>query len=125
MLSHYQAQRSQDSDADTKCLELQNIVGGKISNCLLLIVTHTFFLFQVAWVQVKSQTILSVQTVVITRDERMKVTHSNRKDWFLHLKKVQFDDSGYYMCQINTTPMIHQLLYLEVVGNMYSIDLSD
>jgi len=34
----------------------------------------------------------------------------------LHLKDVVETDRGYYMCQINTDPMINQMGYLQVVG---------
>ncbi|RVE47430.1 hypothetical protein evm_007940 [Chilo suppressalis] len=35
--------------------------------------------------------------------------------WLLHVSQVQQEDRGYYMCQVNTNPMISQVGYLQVV----------
>ncbi|KAK2585131.1 hypothetical protein KPH14_008638 [Odynerus spinipes] len=71
--------------------------------------------FKVAWLRVDTQTILTIANHVITKNDRIKVTHSEHKTWYLHIRDVNPSDQGYYMCQINTEPMKSQTGYLEVV----------
>lgn len=74
------------------------------------------FSFQVAWIRVESQTILSIHTHVITRNYRITLNHRDHMHWNLNISNVQESDRGSYMCQINTVPMKKQIGYLEVVG---------
>ena len=32
------------------------------------------------------------------------------KKWYLHMNSVQETDRGWYMCQINTDPMVHRYI---------------
>ncbi|CAL4136204.1 unnamed protein product, partial [Meganyctiphanes norvegica] len=70
--------------------------------------------YKVAWVQVKTQTILTIHNAVITRNPRIGLSHE-KNIYRLHLKDVVEEDRGLYMCQINTDPMINQMGYLQVV----------
>ncbi|XP_042220616.1 zwei Ig domain protein zig-8-like, partial [Homarus americanus] len=70
--------------------------------------------YKVAWVQVETQTILTIHTTVITRNPRVGLSHEGRTVYRLHLKEVTEADRGYYMCQINTDPMINQKGFLQV-----------
>lgn len=80
------------------------------------IITITLNSFQVAWLRVDTQTILTIATHVITKNHRIGVSHSDHRTWFLHIREVRESDRGWYMCQINTDPMKSQIGYLEVVG---------
>ncbi|RZC34787.1 hypothetical protein BDFB_004158 [Asbolus verrucosus] len=60
--------------------------------------------------------ILTIHRHVISRVPRFSVSHDNAKTWLLHVSSVQKEDRGYYMCQVNTNPMISQVGYLQVVG---------
>lgn len=71
---------------------------------------------QVAWLRVDTQTILTIQNHVITKNHRVGITFSEHKTWQLKLKEIRESDRGYYMCQINTDPMKSQMGYLDVVG---------
>ncbi|XP_043666437.1 limbic system-associated membrane protein-like isoform X1 [Vespula pensylvanica] len=71
--------------------------------------------FKVAWLRVDTQTILTIANHVITKNDRIKITHSEHKMWYLHIRDVNPSDQGYYMCQINTEPMKSQTGFLEVV----------
>ncbi|UYV77101.1 hypothetical protein LAZ67_14003304 [Cordylochernes scorpioides] len=62
-----------------------------------------------------SQTLLSIHGHVITRDTRIRVSHNGDRQWFLHIKDVRLEDEGFYMCQINTEPMVSQEGYLDVL----------
>ena len=44
----------------------------------------------------------------------MTVAHNGHNTWRLHISNVQRNDSGHYMCQINTEPMVSQIGMLEV-----------
>ena len=71
---------------------------------------------QVAWVRVDTQTILTIHNNVITRNPRISLSRPSSNQWFLHLQRVLPADRGWYMCQINTDPMIHRSGYFEVQG---------
>lgn len=60
--------------------------------------------------------ILTIHRHVISRIPRFSISHDNAKTWLLHITSVQQEDRGYYMCQVNTNPMISQVGYLQVVG---------
>ena len=76
--------------------------------------------FQVAWLRVDTQTILTIANHVITKNHRIGVTHTERKTWHLHIRDVSESDRGAYMCQINTDPMKSQTGYLDVVGWLFT-----
>ncbi|XP_076305078.1 lachesin-like [Tachypleus tridentatus] len=72
-------------------------------------------IYKVAWIKMDTQTLLSIDMNVITRDTRIKVSNNNFRQWFLHIKKVEEEDKGYYMCQINTEPMVSITGYLDIM----------
>lgn len=72
--------------------------------------------FQVAWVHVGRQLLLTIHTHVVVRTSRISVSYDNQKTWLLHINDVQRADRGYYMCQVNTNPMMSQVGFLQVVG---------
>ncbi|UYV80558.1 hypothetical protein LAZ67_19000603, partial [Cordylochernes scorpioides] len=72
---------------------------------------------KVAWIHVDRQTLLTLHTHVITHNPRVSVSHTNHRTWVLEIKQVQFEDKGYYMCQINTQPMKSQVVPPEFVSN--------
>ncbi|GFS96134.1 ig-like domain-containing protein [Trichonephila clavipes] len=69
----------------------------------------------VAWMRFETRTILTMHTRVISRNPRLKITHSGHRAYVLHIKNVQEEDRGSYMCQVNTEPMLSQIGYLDVV----------
>lgn len=71
---------------------------------------------QIAWLRVDTQTILTIQSHVITKNHRMIITHAEKRKWILKIREVKEADMGWYMCQINTDPMKSQVAYLDVVG---------
>ncbi|XP_063590150.1 lachesin-like [Penaeus indicus] len=70
---------------------------------------------KVAWIHLKRQMIVAVHTRMISRISRYSVTHDSHKTWTLHITGVTEDDSGYYLCQINTEPALSQVGLLQVV----------
>ncbi|RWS28855.1 lachesin-like protein, partial [Leptotrombidium deliense] len=72
---------------------------------------------QVAWLRSDPDTgtLLSLHTTIIAKDHRLRVTHNNYRQWYLHIKDVQESDRGFYMCQINTESMISQTGFLDVL----------
>ncbi|XP_050700993.1 lachesin-like [Eriocheir sinensis] len=71
--------------------------------------------FKVAWVQVDTQTILTIHKQVITRNPRIALLHNDHRSWHLELKNVREKDRGWYMCQVNTDPMRSKQGYVDVV----------
>ncbi|KAL1431209.1 hypothetical protein MTO96_014591 [Rhipicephalus appendiculatus] len=76
----------------------------------------------VAWLNVDKQTLLALHTHVIVRNERIRVSHAGHRVWQLEIRDVRPDDTGYYMCQVNTRPMKNQVGYLNVVVAPYFVD---
>nr|XP_022903955.1 lachesin-like isoform X1 [Onthophagus taurus] len=58
--------------------------------------------YKVAWVRSEDQTVLSLQTKVVTHNARVSISHDNMQTWQLKIKHVKESDRGCYMCQINT-----------------------
>ncbi|KAJ6648330.1 Lachesin [Pseudolycoriella hygida] len=75
----------------------------------------TSVLYKIAWLRVDTQTILTIQNHVITKNHRMVITHAEKRAWILKIRDVKESDMGWYMCQINTDPMKSQVGYLDVV----------
>ncbi|XP_043261860.1 lachesin [Colletes gigas] len=70
--------------------------------------------YKVAWMLFDKSAILTVQHHVITRNPRITVSHDKHRTWYLHIKEVQEEDRGRYMCQINTATAKTQYGYLHV-----------
>lgn len=73
--------------------------------------------------RVDTQTILTIQNHVITKNHRMSITHAEKRAWILRIRDVKETDKGWYMCQINTDPMKSQVGYLDVVGK-YKLNIT-
>ncbi|XP_050463610.1 lachesin-like isoform X5 [Cataglyphis hispanica] len=77
--------------------------------------TPPLHIVSVAWIHVGRQMLLTIHKHVVVKVPRFSVSHDNQKTWLLHISSVQQDDRGYYMCQVNTNPMISQVGFLQVV----------
>ena len=72
--------------------------------------------FQISWIKVRTQTILTMDARVITRNPRISVVEREGDLWQLTIKDLKPSDQGWYMCQINTDPMVSERGFLEVTG---------
>ncbi|CAB4063593.1 HNT [Lepeophtheirus salmonis] len=70
---------------------------------------------RVAWIKSDDKAILAIHDHVITNNERLHVTHNDKDTWTLQIKNVKQKDTGEYMCQVNSVPMVSQIAALEVV----------
>ncbi|XP_050746331.1 protein amalgam [Drosophila biarmipes] len=71
--------------------------------------------YRVAWIKSDSKAILGIHTHMVSLNPRFSVTHNGHNTWKLHISRVQLNDSGSYMCQVNTDPMKSLSGYLDVV----------
>ncbi|XP_078034686.1 lachesin [Augochlora pura] len=71
--------------------------------------------YRVGWVKADTKAIQAIHEHVITHNKRISVSHSDHTMWNLHIKGVQQEDEGVYMCQINTNPMKWQTGTLSIV----------
>ncbi|CAH2085442.1 unnamed protein product [Euphydryas editha] len=71
--------------------------------------------YTVAWIKSDSKAILAIHTNMVALNPRLSVTYNNHNTWKLHVSNVQANDSGTYMCQVNTDPMKSQMGHLSVV----------
>ena len=47
-----------------------------------------------AWVRVDTQTILTIHHHIITRNQRVSLSHHDHEIWRLHLENVSEEDKG-------------------------------
>ncbi|XP_028049461.2 lachesin isoform X2 [Monomorium pharaonis] len=71
--------------------------------------------YKVAWIKSDSRAILAIHTHMVAHNPRLSVTHNGHNTWKLHVTNVQPNDSGTYMCQVNTDPMRSQTGHMKVV----------
>ena len=64
---------------------------------------------QVAWIKSENQGILSLNDKVISDHARLSVVRNDVNTWTMTLRGVRRDDSGSYMCQVNTSPVRAQV----------------
>ncbi|XP_053672465.1 lachesin [Anopheles nili] len=84
-------------------------------DALLACVVDNLKGYKVAWVRVDTQTILSIHHNVITQNPRISLTYNDHRSWYLHIREVEENDRGWYMCQVNTDPMRSRKGFLQVV----------
>ena len=78
------------------------------------------FQFQVSWIRYADTSLLTVGRYTYTTDLRFEAFHSpHTDDWIVRLKNPRPSDSGFYGCQISTTPHRTQLIYLTVHGRFF------
>nr|XP_053630455.1 lachesin-like [Cherax quadricarinatus] len=80
------------------------------------------YILQLAWIQRDRSAILTVGNHVITRNNRIGVSHDGHRTWYLTIKDVRPGDAGTYMCQINTAVAISQIGHVSVVVPPYIKD---
>ncbi|XP_030748054.1 lachesin-like [Sitophilus oryzae] len=77
-------------------------------------IVHHLGGYRVGWVKADTKAIQAIHDHVITHNPRVSVSHNDHTTWNLHIKNVQEEDRGQYMCQINTDPMKSQVGLLDV-----------
>ncbi|XP_017482238.1 PREDICTED: lachesin, partial [Rhagoletis zephyria] len=94
---------------------IANVTASVGREAFLTCVVQDLGSYKVAWLRVDTQTILTIQNHVITKNQRIGITNSEHKTWTMKIKDIKESDKGWYMCQINTDPMKSQMGYLDVV----------
>ena len=78
---------------------------------------------QVAWIKADSKAILAIHDHVITNKRKIKVTRNDESTYVLTIEEVSQKDEGFYMCQVNSEPMLHQVkqffLTLEITNDIF------
>ncbi|KAK6630677.1 hypothetical protein RUM43_014666 [Polyplax serrata] len=81
-----------------------------------VVIIYDFFFYpmvptraSVGWVKADTKAIQAIHEHVITHNPRVSVSHNDLSMWNLHIRTVQEEDRGQYMCQINTDPMKSQV----------------
>ena len=91
-----------------------------ITFCFLHYLYIFNFEFQVSWIRYTDTSLLTVGRYTYTTDLRFEAFHSpHTDDWIVRLKNPRPSDSGFYGCQISTTPHRTQLIYLTVHGRFF------
>lgn len=71
--------------------------------------------YKVTWMHLNRVMLLTIDQTTITLIPRFRVTREDHTTWTLHIRQVQPDDTGYYVCQVNMEPAINQVGYVQVV----------
>lgn len=75
---------------------------------------------QTAWIQMKEGIVFAMGDDVFTENPRISVHHSLTLDgaqaWVLTIKNVNLNDTGTYMCSLNTQRRMRKYYSLTVVG---------
>lgn len=64
-------------------------------DALLTCIVHDLASFKVAWLRVDTQTILSIQNHVITKNHRIGISHTEHRIWQLRIRDVHEADRGW------------------------------
>ncbi|XP_055903261.1 neural cell adhesion molecule 1 [Eupeodes corollae] len=110
-----QSSSSEDISMPRFAEPIPNVTVSIGRDALLACVVENLKGYKVAWVRVDTQTILSIHHNVITQNNRISLTYNDHRSWYLHIKEVEENDRGWYMCQVNTDPMRSRKGYLQVV----------
>ncbi|XP_030386774.1 lachesin [Scaptodrosophila lebanonensis] len=95
--------------------QLSNITVSQGRDISFTCVVDNLGQYRVAWIKSDSKAILGIHTHMVSLNPRLSVTHNGHNTWKLHISHVQLNDSGSYMCQVNTDPMKSQSGFLNVV----------
>ncbi|KAK8760878.1 hypothetical protein V5799_027855 [Amblyomma americanum] len=70
---------------------------------------------RIGWLEADKSVILAIDSTLITRNRRVFLMRKNDSSNLL-IHDVKYSDAGRYVCQINTSPMKIQEMFLHVVG---------
>ncbi|EDW86108.2 uncharacterized protein Dwil_GK23444 [Drosophila willistoni] len=112
--AHIQGQSEPDVDPEFLA-QLSNITVPQGRDISFTCVVDNLGQYRVAWIKSDSKAILGIHTHMVSLNPRLSVTHNGHNTWKLHISHVQLNDSGSYMCQVNTDPMKSLSGYLDVV----------
>ncbi|CAM1298931.1 Uncharacterised protein g2263 [Pycnogonum litorale] len=94
---------------------IQNVTVSAGRDVKLACVVNNLGNYKVAWTHHDTKTLLAIHNRIITNNNRYSVLHNGYHTWWLHIRNVKPRDSGLFMCQINTIPMIKQVGHVEVL----------
>ncbi|XP_064535100.1 lachesin isoform X2 [Drosophila montana] len=114
-LPNIQGQSEPDEVGPHFLAQLTNITVPQGRDISFTCVVDNLGQYRVAWIKSDSKAILGIHTHMVSLNPRLSVTHNGHNTWKLHISHVQLNDSGSYMCQVNTDPMKSLSGYLDVV----------
>ncbi|XP_061401367.1 lachesin, partial [Musca vetustissima] len=112
---HVHAQGKSDEPEPVFLSQLPNVTVSQGRDVSFTCVVNNLGQYKVAWIKSDSKAILGIHTHMVSLNPRLSVTHNGHNTWKLHISHVQLNDSGSYMCQVNTDPMKSQSGHLSVV----------
>jgi hypothetical protein len=74
-----------------------------------------YYYLQIIWMSPR-RILLSNEDVIVVNDNRVGIEQTKQGDWNLRIKHAQHNDSGEYLCQINTSPVKIKRVRLKVLG---------
>ena len=89
-----------------------------LPTCLPCLTGFPLSLSQVTWMHLNRQMLLTIDQRTITLIPRFSVSRDDPTTWTLHIQDVEPTDTGYYVCQVNMIPVINQVGFVQVVGEL-------
>ncbi|XP_076625019.1 zwei Ig domain protein zig-8 isoform X2 [Colletes latitarsis] len=85
-------------------------------NCRVKNLGNKTMSLQVSWVRHRDIHLLTLGSYTYTNDQRFRAIHiAQTDDWMLQIRYPQLRDSGYYECQVSTTPHMSHIVHLNVI----------
>ncbi|CAL7945057.1 unnamed protein product [Xylocopa violacea] len=85
-------------------------------NCRVKNLGNKTMTLQVSWVRHRDVHLLTLGRYTYTNDQRFRPIHNvQTDDWTLEIKYPQLRDSGYYECQVSTSPHMSHIVHLDVI----------
>ena len=97
-----------------------------ISNCpspFNLFISRFLLWTQVSWVRRKEEQLhlITFGASTYISDSRYSLEFKEPNDWQLHIQYANERDEGQFECQINTSPPLVVIVYLEVIGKDWTL----
>ncbi|XP_076388378.1 zwei Ig domain protein zig-8 isoform X2 [Megachile rotundata] len=85
-------------------------------NCRVKNLGNRTMTLQVSWMRHRDVHLLTNGHYTYTNDQRFRaIHHAHTDDWMLQIKYPQIRDSGFYECQVSTTPHMSHIVHLNVI----------
>lgn len=102
--------------------DINNVTVPEGKECSFTCIVKNLGGYRVAWIRYDTKALLAIHDHVITNNQKIHVTHNDKDTWTMTIRQVNLQDAGFYMCQVNSKPMLSKLGHLNVVVPPYIDD---
>ncbi|XP_059081827.1 protein amalgam-like isoform X2 [Tigriopus californicus] len=102
--------------------DINNVTVPEGKECSFTCIVKNLGGYKVAWLRYDKKALLAIHDHVIASKGKIHVTHNDKDTWTLTIRHVNLQDAGFYMCQVNSKPMLSKVAFLNVVVPPYIDD---